>query len=118
MALDWDAFHHDFEDISVPAEVGRSILDIVDCIYADKGVILSASVVVDIVFLGETVMGVDGHGMCLCFFIIISIAKHLDVFAVGGDVLPLFFEVFEYLPRLGLCPSHFKTKFNLIQPAN
>lgn len=107
MGSDRDSLDHDFEDISIAAKVGLCVFEAIDCVYADEGIVLSASVVVDIVFFIEVALGYNVYSMRFCLLVVVPVAVNLDPVAAGRNVLPLFVKVLEDLLGLGLCPSHF-----------
>lgn len=109
------AFNHDFEYISVPTQIWRSVLEICGRIDTDQRIFLSPSIVINIKFFGEIVFSIDHCVVCFSLFIIISVSIELDALSVGLNVLPLFIKIFQDLHRLRKASSHLEKLFNLYQ---
>ena len=67
------AFDHDFQNISVSAEVRRSIFQILYCVGLDKSGVLHPTVVIDIVLFEKVRLGLNTDSVCFHLLIAVSI---------------------------------------------
>jgi len=108
------AFDHDFQNISVSAEVRRSIFQILYCVGLDKSGVLHPTVVIDIVLFEKVRLGLNTDSVCFHLLIAVSIPVNFYSLLVSTKILPFLIEILQHFHWSGFVVSHYNSSIQIL----